>query len=361
MFQWTLIASGAGFLASVALVAGIRHLSRHDVLVDHPNERSLHVTPTPRGGGVGVMVAVSLAMGSVGVLIPDLRATVVWVIAPGLAVSIIGFVDDVHGVDAATRLMAHVAIATALVIGVGGWPRVVWPGLGSVNLGWLGVPFSIVFLIGLTNAYNFMDGIDGIAGSQAVIAGIGWTGLGALFDDPLLTVTGAVLATSSAGFLVFNWPPAKVFMGDVGSSFTGFLLAALCVVVARRSPVAATAGVVFVWPFVFDTTFTFVRRAVRREQLMRAHRSHLYQRLVLSGRTHGTVSLLYGGLALSGLAVSIPVVCGSAMGSIAGALVIGVLAVGLWQCVLWHERMARTRRAACAAMNSGEPMQPTVL
>jgi UDP-N-acetylmuramyl pentapeptide phosphotransferase/UDP-N-acetylglucosamine-1-phosphate transferase len=192
-----------------------------------------------------------------------------------------------------------------------------------------------------------MDGVDGIAGGQAVVAGIGWIAVGYAIQDPLLVVVGTVLAAASAGFLLFNWAPASVFMGDVGSSFLGFLLAALAVYAAARSPASATAGMLFVWPFVFDATFTFLRRAGRRENVLDAHRSHLYQRLVLTGVSHRTTALLYGALAAIGVAVGIAVAREARIVSFVGALVIGALGATLWLVVVWRERSLARARSCC--------------
>jgi hypothetical protein len=130
-------------------------------------------------------------------------------------------------------------------------------------------------------------------------------------------------------------------MGDVGSSFLGFVLAALIVLVATRSPATALAGVLFVWPFVFDTTLTLLRRAKRGEDLFSAHRSHLYQRLVLGGVSHRTATLTYGALALVGVGTGHAVARGATVASLAGGLSIAVLAAGLWRVVVWRERAPR--------------------
>ncbi|MGI8785224.1 MAG: glycosyltransferase family 4 protein [Acidobacteriota bacterium] len=281
---------------------------------------------------------ICFAMGVVGVLVPETKDAATWLAGVGLLIAAVGLVDDVRGLPAVTRLVAHVSAGALLVAGIGTWHTFVWPGLWCVDLGWAAVPFTILLVVGLTNAYNFMDGVDGIAGTQGVVAGLGWIGAGYALQDPLLAVAGAAIGMASLGFLLFNWSPASVFMGDVGSSFLGFLLAALAVFVAPRSPTAATAGVLFVWPFVFDTAFTFLRRASRRENLLRAHRSHLYQRLVLTGVSHRTVALLYGGLGTVGVAVGNAVAREARPASIAGAFLIGALAAGLCLGVSWRER-----------------------
>jgi len=326
-----------GLIGSAGLVALVRSWARRRLL-DHPNERSLHVQPTPRGAGIGMVVPISLAIGVVSLRVPDATSPAVWLVGGALLMGMIGLIDDVRGLPAVTRLVSHIIAAGFVAIGLGSWPTLVWPGLFHFELGWAAVPLTMLLVAGFTNAYNFMDGVDGIAGSQAVVAGIGWLVAGYAIQNPLLVATGAVIAASSLGFLFFNWPPASIFMGDVGSSFLGFLLAALAVYAATQSPAAGTAGMLFVWPFLFDTTFTMVRRAGRRENLLAAHRSHLYQRLVLTGVSHQTATLLYAALAAVGVSVGYVVAHDSRILSLVGALLISVLAVGLWMVVLWRER-----------------------
>jgi len=338
MLSYILWAGGAGLISSVGLVAAARYWAQRSMLLDHPNERSLHVRPTPRGGGIGIVVPICFAIGSVGVMEPATKAAATWLASVGLLIATVGLVDDVRGLPAVTRLVAHVSAGALVVAGIGVWRTFAWPGLLFVDLGWAAVPFTVLLVVGLTNAYNFMDGVDGIAGSQGFVAGFGWIGAGYALQDPLLVVAGAVIAMASFGFLLFNWSPASVFMGDVGSSFLGFLLAALAVFAAPRSPATATAGILFLWPFVFDTAFTFLRRVGRRENVLGAHRSHLYQRLVLTGVSHRTVALLYGALATVGVAVGNAVAREAAIASRAGALLIGALAAGLWLAVIWRER-----------------------
>jgi UDP-N-acetylmuramyl pentapeptide phosphotransferase/UDP-N-acetylglucosamine-1-phosphate transferase len=201
-----------------------------------------------------------------------------------------------------------------------------------------GGALSVFLVVGLTNVYNFMDGVDGIAGSRAIAGFVDWRGMR---SDPTLAVAGAVVAASCLGFLFFNWPPASIFMGDVGSGFLGFVLAALTVSVALRSPATAAAGILFVWPFVFDTAFTLLRRLRRGENLLHAHRSHLYQRLVLTGLSHRFVTIVYGALAIAGVIVGNAVARAAVPASSAGALFIAVLSGALWLSVVWRERKTR--------------------
>ncbi len=150
----------------------------------------------------------------------------------------------------------------------------------------------------MTNAYNFMDGIDGLAGLQAVTAGAGWSLVGLFAQNPTLEFYGAVLACSSLGFLIHNWQPAKVFMGDVGSAFLGYSFAVLPVLAWRRETAGdgkwILTGIALLWVFVFDTIYTLFRRALRAEKLWLPHRTHIYQQLVVAGFSHRAVSVFYG-------------------------------------------------------------------
>jgi UDP-N-acetylmuramyl pentapeptide phosphotransferase/UDP-N-acetylglucosamine-1-phosphate transferase len=266
-----------------------------------------------------------------------------------LAVAAVGFIDDLRGLPALPRLVTQVLAAVVITAAVGCWRALAWPGFSELNLGWTGLPLTVVLIVSLTNAYNFMDGIDGIAGTQGAVAGLGWVTVGYSIQDPCVAAVGAVLTTANLGFLIFNWPPASIFMGDVGSSFLGFILAALTVLVAARSPEAAITGVLLVWPFVFDTGFTLLRRAGRGENLLSAHRTHLYQRLVLTGLPQQTVTLIYGGLATIGLLVGTAVAYAAKIASLAGAFLICALAAGLWLAVIWRERVVSVNAAPARA------------
>ncbi|MDT7856502.1 hypothetical protein RQM47_07605 [Rubrivirga sp. S365] len=286
------LAAGAA-AASWALVGAVRRLALRRGVLDVPNERSSHTTPTPRGGGLALVLcaaaawALALAAGA-----PP--RSVFGLGLPALAVAALGGADDVRPLGAGLRLAVQVAAAAAAVWALGAWTAVTLPGLGAVPLGAAGGLVAGLWVVGLTNVYNFMDGIDGIAGLQAVVAGAAWAAVGALGGGLVAGWTGAAMGGAALGFLVHNWAPARVFMGDVGSAFLGFTFAALALVGSDpRLPLAALA---FVWPFVFDGGFTLVRRLLRGENVFAAHRSHLYQRLVVTGAGHRAVAALYGAL-----------------------------------------------------------------
>jgi UDP-N-acetylmuramyl pentapeptide phosphotransferase/UDP-N-acetylglucosamine-1-phosphate transferase len=180
----------------------------------------------------------------------------------------------------------------------------------------------------LLNAYNFMDGIDGIAGGQGAVAGVGWAITGWLAGIPAVLVLGMLLAGSCAGFLRHNWSPARIFMGDVGSTFLGFSFAALPLMAGRIDRSLMAVGILLLWPFLFDAVFTFLRRLLNREKVWKPHRSHLYQRLTGAGSSHSVISRLYIGLAGCGMLVAfwwVSVVRDGAASSSKLALAIGIL------------------------------------
>jgi UDP-N-acetylmuramyl pentapeptide phosphotransferase/UDP-N-acetylglucosamine-1-phosphate transferase len=336
-----LMAGAFGLLASMAIVALTRNWARRRRVMDHPNDRSLHEQPTPRGGGVGIVLPSVLILASAPWWMPDAATPALWLAVLSLCVAVVGLVDDVRSLSAAVRLVFQLLVAAVFANVVAGWMTLELPGLGRVDLGGLAMPVTVLFVVWLTNAYNFMDGIDGIAGLQGVVAGVGWVGAGHYLGDSLLTGAGAVIAGASLGFLLFNWAPASIFMGDVGAPFLGFIFAGLTVYASARSALVATAGLLFVWPFLFDSIVTLVRRAVRRENLLRAHRSHLYQRLVLAGASHRNTSLLYGALAAIGVAAGWMLMAGPEWAQTAVAPVIGAFAAMLYVFVAVGERRRR--------------------
>ena len=281
-------------LACAGLAAAITWaMARWAVLVDVPNARSSHLAPTPRGGGLGILVA--FAAGLVGLravdALPD-QPGLIGLIAGALLMGIAGLADDIRTMSFATKLVAQI-IASVLAMAGGLVITVLYvPGIGPVALGGLGYVVTLLWLIGLTNAFNFMDGLDGLAGGTAAIAGAFLCAIAVLLGDPAVASLGLLIAAASAGFLALNFPPARIFMGDVGSQFLGFTFAALGVLLARSDPTGTVILIVslLLFHFVFDTAFTVLRRLRRGENLAAAHRSHLYQLLNRAGLSHRSVA-----------------------------------------------------------------------
>jgi UDP-N-acetylmuramyl pentapeptide phosphotransferase/UDP-N-acetylglucosamine-1-phosphate transferase len=269
-------------------------------ILDIPNERSSHSTPTPRGGGI-IFVGVSLLFYSVWNLKSDMLNvnSEVWSYLFGVVLlSTVSWLDDLKSVSSLLRFAVHFISAGLIVYGFGSLQTVLLPFTGQINLSYFAVPITFLWIVWLTNAYNFMDGIDGIAATQAITAGIGWYLLGFKYDIPFTSFFGMILAVTNLGFIFYNWSPAKIFMGDVGSAFLGFSFAFLPLLASKESsvnsPKFSLIGILFVLPFIFDTVFTFVRRLLNGEKVWQAHRSHLYQRLVINGYSHRFVTILYG-------------------------------------------------------------------
>jgi UDP-N-acetylmuramyl pentapeptide phosphotransferase/UDP-N-acetylglucosamine-1-phosphate transferase len=283
-------------------IGAVRRFAIRRQLLDIPNARSSHSVPVPRGGGL-VIVTVTLFAAAI-VAVQGPTPALVAYLAGGLIMATLGLADDVRSLPSTLRLAAQSAVAVLVLAAAGWWREVELPLVGLVHLGLLGPALAFFWIVGFTNAFNFMDGIDGIAGVQGLLAGVGWAMAAWLGGQPEAAIIGAALAISSGGFLLHNWSPARIFMGDVGSAFVGFTLATLPFLL-HRSPEAPLlrvplAAALVVWPFVFDALYTFGRRALRGEPVLSAHRSHLYQRMVVAGATHGRVALLYAGLAVVG-------------------------------------------------------------
>lgn len=300
----------AALIVSFALVAWIRRWARKREILDVPNQRSSHTQPTPRGGGLAI-VLVTL----VGVITFDLATQnylfTLWpYLAGSMLIALVSWIDDLLSLPFSIRLIAHFLGATFAIWEFGYIQGLTIPFFGEIPVGWLGILLTLFWIVGLTNAYNFMDGIDGLAGSQAVITGLGMILLGLFTRNPFLIATSLLLTTSSLGFLYHNWPPARIFMGDVGSAFLGYSFAVLTLVAAQTESKLLLAGVLLLWPFIFDTAFTLIQRLRRHENIFAAHRSHLYQRLVITGHSHRIVTLLYTAFAVSGIILAYTFVVG---------------------------------------------------
>jgi len=256
--------------------------SRHSPLkiFDAPNERSLHDVPTAHTGGVAIMLAVLIGWGW-SIWLNSLPEAMGWIAAAALLVAAISFIDDVCELSSFIRLMAHALAAVVLLLG----------GLVIVD-GWLGILLTWFAIVWMLNLYNFMDGMDGFAGGMTLfgfgfLACAGW--LQGANDYALLA---AVVAAAAAGFLPVNFPPAKLFMGDSGSATLGLMAAAFSLWGIRDGLFTYWFPLLVFSPFVVDASITLLRRALRRERIWQAHRTHYYQRLVQAGWGHRKTVLL---------------------------------------------------------------------
>lgn len=242
---------------------------------DVPNERSLHDTPTPRIGGVGLMAGMLCGW------VLMFKSLAWWVVVPLLILFVVSLRDDIHGMPVRKRLLAHFTAAALLVIGSG----VLWQ---SVPLGLLG----LLYVVWMTNLYNFMDGSDGLAGGMALF-GFTMYGVAALMHgDDTMAMLNFSIGAAALGFLYFNFYPAKVFMGDAGSIPLGFLSAAMGVWGWQDGLWPAWFPLLVFSPFVVDATVTLAKRTARGAKITEAHREHYYQRLIQMGYGHGDTAAL---------------------------------------------------------------------
>jgi Fuc2NAc and GlcNAc transferase len=321
-----------------AVLTGIARKSFHRRgMFDVPNQRSSHANPVPRGGGIAIVTAfvigLLLIFGGQGM---DARLLVI--VVPGAsAVAAVGWLDDRHGASPRLRAAVHFVAAAWAVAWLGGLPEL-QVGLTHIVLGRVGAVLAVVGVVWFLNLFNFMDGIDGIAGSQAVLIALVAGLIAWLNADRSLAVAWLLLGGSAAGFVVWNWPPARIFMGDVGSGFLGYCLAVLALVGERSGSVPLLAWTILVAVFGFDATITLVRRLIRGERVYEAHRRHAYQRAVISGFTHRTVTI--------------------AAATITAALGAGALAAALQPAVLWPVLLGALLMlcAVYAALERRQPM-----
>ena len=278
------------FLISIGLTAAMRVFALTHGVLDVPNARSSHARPTPRGGGVAIVTASTLAtvaLSALGIIPADMALA----LCGGLSVALVGFADDRFQVPAGVRLLVHAIAALWAMWWLGGLPPLGF-GEQTVAFRWSGYLLGALGIIWTLNLFNFMDGTDGIAafeatfiaGAAAVLALVTGTAHGE-------TAAGIVFAAACSGFLLWNWPPAKIFMGDVGSGYIGYIIGVLSLFALRHSPAALWVWVILGGVFLVDATVTLGRRLLRGERIHVAHRSHAYQWLARRWGSHKRVLL----------------------------------------------------------------------
>jgi UDP-N-acetylmuramyl pentapeptide phosphotransferase/UDP-N-acetylglucosamine-1-phosphate transferase len=298
------------FVVTAFIVDVMIILSTRFRLVDLPNKRSAHALPTARGAGVAMVFTIFAASCVAAFRWPDLAYRIlVGAMVPSLVIAVVGFIDDIRPLRALLRLFIQIGVAVIMPIALGTLPGISLPGLPVIDFGVFAWPITVLWIVGLINAFNFMDGADGMAGLGAVIVGLSMAAVGYRVGSlaPMLLAT--FTAAAAGGFLVFNWQPARVFMGDVGSGFLGAMFAAITILVREELIVQAFVPMAMaLWPYVYDPFLSVLRRIWNRKNPLHPHREFLFHRLVRSGVSHAWVSLLYGALSAAGGIVGLAMV-----------------------------------------------------
>lgn len=276
------------FAFSLLLTGLLRGYALRRNVLDVPNQRSSHKVPTPRGGGMAIVLAFLVG----GVLLPvwSSEASQVLVLLAGALVAVVGFIDDHTSLAPSTRILVHGVGALFVVYAVGGLPIIeLWR--WHWMTGWGGYILALVGLVWLINLYNFMDGIDGLAGAEAVsVCFIIWL-LHVWGGQPEAGSMALTLGGAALGFLIWNWPPARIFMGDGGSGFLGLMLGALMLLDASNEPRMLWVWMVLLGVFVVDATWTLLQRWYLGIKLSEAHRTHAYQYASRAAGRHLPVTL----------------------------------------------------------------------
>jgi Fuc2NAc and GlcNAc transferase len=283
-----------GVLAGIVtgLLTGlIRDRALRRGVLDLPNERSSHSTATPRGGGAAIVLVVSAAallLQWLGALPSGLSAVL---LGGGLAVALVGFLDDRRTLPPGVRFAVHLVAAAWALWWLGGLPPLRL-GAQVVNLGWPGQALALAGIVWVLNLFNFMDGIDGIAAAEAVFVSLAGTMLGLLVGTaPGVPAFAWIFAAACAGFLFWNWPPARIFMGDVGSGYLGYVIAVFALAASHSDAAAVWVWLILGGVFFADATLTLVRRGARGERVHEAHRTHAYQHFARRWKSHRHVTL----------------------------------------------------------------------
>ena len=309
-------------------------------LVDLPNRRSAHSLPTARGGGLAIITTTVIATVTVTLRWPAIAPLLlVGTLLPCLVIGICGIIDDVRPLNAILRLALQIGAAIAITIALGPLRSIEVPGIFRLEIGPAAIPLTILWIVGLTNAFNFMDGIDGMAATAAVVGGLSSALFGLWLWSPLPMLLGAFVSAAAAGFLVFNWQPARIFMGDAGSGFLGIWFAALPLLFPEHlRGVVIVSMAAALWPYIYDPFLSVLRRLFGGHNPLKPHREFLFHRLVRSGWSHAATTILYAVLAILGMI--------SALGTLddrlglplrmALSVVPALLAIALTLGVEWH-------------------------
>jgi UDP-GlcNAc:undecaprenyl-phosphate GlcNAc-1-phosphate transferase len=272
-------------------------------ILDIPNERSSHDNPIPKSGGIAIVVTFFIGMIIVAIVAETTMINRVYFYGfalSALLIAAISFYDDMENRSFFVKLLTQI-VAVVVVLAVGlVIDKINIPFSGDVELGWLGYPLSFLWIIGLTNAFNFMDGLDGLAGGVSLIASLFFCAITFTQGSIFVYIISYTIIAGTLGFWVYNFPRARIFMGDVGSAFLGFTFAVLAIMAARydHSHTSFFVMPLLLFHFIYDTAFTFSRRLLSGQKVTEPHRTHLYQLFQRLGYSHPAVTVFHCGLSL---------------------------------------------------------------
>ena len=277
------------FILTLLFTGYMRAYALKKNIIDNPNERSSHSVPTPRGGGVAVVCSYLLALA---VLIYSQQLTVhigLTLMVAGFVIALLGFLDDHGHINSMLRLAIHFLVAIGVVVSLGGFASITV--FNGFELGFAGNIIAVLFLVWLLNLYNFMDGINGIASIEAITATLSMAVLYIFVGDMPNHQILILLAACVFGFLLWNFPKAKIFMGDACSGFLGLTLGILALIALKENLALFCAWIICLGVFIVDATFTLIRRVLNGHKMYDAHRSHAYQYASRKYQSHTIVTM----------------------------------------------------------------------
>jgi Fuc2NAc and GlcNAc transferase len=288
------ISTSLAFVLTLLGTFLVKQFARELRLVNEPNNRDMHTNVTPHGGGLGIVIGFSLVSLWL-IWQEDVHQATLWsVIGLFLLIAIIGLIDDMFHLSAAIRLLVHTIVCFVLYLGVASLPVPQIPDILILPF-WLTVALVVLAGSWWINLFNFMDGIDGIAASQAIFMLVAVAGITAYFQPHVMGTTVWVwmltLAAATAGFLALNWAPAQIFMGDVGSTFLAFMILFFALISVSLGWINYASWVILGAVFVTDATLTLSRRLISGQNIFQAHRSHVFQQLARKWQSHAKTTL----------------------------------------------------------------------
>lgn len=265
------------FILSYVFTWIIRYLAQKKAILDIPNERSSHSIPTPRGGGIAISLVWFLWL-AYQYMIHGIPSSLFFALMSGIAISIIGSIDDIFSLKPSVRLFVQIAASVAAIYFLGGFDHISLGFISFSNSFILNIA-AVFFIVWFTNIFNFLDGIDGYISAETLFIGFA---IYILFGS----LPALILAAITGGFLIWNWQPAKIFMGDSGSTLIGFSMAILALNCEIYNATSLIVFMILTSVFWFDASITLLRRIRNKEKLSQAHKKHAYQRIVQAGFSH---------------------------------------------------------------------------